>query len=105
MQAQINHMKAQIDLLNTNMSNVHGDIDMGIIASQGNTNRNLMESKAINNLTAFGGTEKESFKEWSYKLACVMEQLKPGTREVLQKIDTTKETEWTSLVHHQEFDQ
>ena len=105
MQAQINQMKQQIDLLNNNMSNVHVKIDMGLIASQGNMNRNLMESKAINNLPVFGGTEKESFKEWSYTLACVMEQLKPGTREVLQKIDTTKETEWASLVHHEQFTQ
>ena len=55
MQAQVNQMRAQllevtgsIDLLNRNMANVHGKIDMGLIASQNNLNRDLMESKIGN---------------------------------------------------------
>ena len=110
MQATVDQMRAQllaanssIELLKTNMAHVHGKIDMGLIASHNSMNRDLMESKAIAGLPMFGGGEKESFREWSFKLASVMERLKPGTREILQTIDTTKETEWTSEVHHRNF--
>ena len=87
-QATVNQMRAQllettssIDLLKTNMAHVHGKIDMGLIASHNTMNRDLMESKSIIGLPMFGGGEKESFREWSYKLAWVMERLKPGTRD------------------------
>ena len=87
MQAQLNEMNLQllkvngsIDLLKDNMAHVHGKIDMGLIASHNNMNRVLMDSKSIRSLPVWGGTEKESFREWSFKLACVMERLKPGTR-------------------------
>ena len=87
MQAQVNQIRAQllevtgsIDLLNRSMANVHGEIDMGLIASQNNMNRDLMESKSVIGLPTFGGGEKDSFREWSFKLACVMEKLEPGSR-------------------------
>ena len=76
---------------------------MGLIASQNNLNRDLMESKSVIGLPTFGGGEKESFREWSFKLACVMERLKPGSRDVLQSIYTTKEADWTSEIHHRTF--
>ena len=110
MQATVNQMRAQllevtsfIDLLKTNMAHVHGKIYMGLIASQNNMNRDLMESKSIIVLPMIAGGEKDSFREWSYKLSSVMERLKPGTRDILQTIDTTKEAEWTSDVHHKTF--
>ena len=84
-QAQIGQLVSQIDLLNRNMSNVHGKIDMGLVANGANMNRDLMESKSIIGLSVFGGTDKESFREWAYKLTSVMERLKPGSREIMQK--------------------
>ena len=76
---------------------------MSTVGNQVNIHMNLLESKTISGLSVFGGTEKESFREWSYKLSSVMERLKPGTRKILQTIDTTKEAEWTSEVHHRNF--
>ena len=45
---------------------------------QTRVNKDITESKPINNLEKYGGTEKESFRQWAGHLSNALDRLRPG---------------------------
>ena len=48
---------------------------------QTRVNKDITESKPINNLEKYGGTEKESFRQWSGHLSNALDRLRSGARK------------------------
>ena len=105
MHQEVEALKQHKHIVDSNISQLHGKVDVvtgtGMIRGQG---RDLLECKPVNGLPVFSGKEGTlHFKEWSYKLHNIMEQLKPGSRDILEAIDITKELDWTPEVHNATF--
>ena len=46
---------------------------------------------------------KESFRQWSWHLATVLDRIRPGARTLLNGIERSYAEEWNQIVHDLEF--
>ena len=69
----------------------------------GGSGRTVMASTAVNGMLVFDEKITVSFKEWSGKLASILDQLHPGSRPVLWEIDVSSEEECTPAIHGKTF--
>ena len=70
---------------------------------QTRVNKDITESKPINNLEKYGGTEQESFRQWSGHLSNALDRLRPGARKILNRIEMSDAEEWDAGEHELEF--
>ena len=59
--------------------------------------------QAANGLHVFGKKGALPFWAWGYKLASALDQLHPGSRQVIGEIDAPREEEWSPDVHGELF--
>ena len=54
---------------------------------QTRVNKDITESKPINNLEKYGGAEQESFRPWYAHISNALDRLRPGARVILNAIE------------------
>ena len=54
-------------------------------------------------MQTFGGGDREQFREWARKLTEIMQQLRPGARQILKEIETSDNEIWDKYVHEETF--
>ena len=99
---EIGGLSISRELLMGNTMAIQGRFEsMGCASSGGNIGHvnSVMDSKAVNGMLVFGEKSQVPLKEWSGNLASILDQLHPGSRQVLWEIDVSREEEWTPEVH------
>ena len=65
--------------------------------------KTVMESRAVSGMLVFDEKGTVSFKEWSGKLASILDQLHPGNRQAVWETVVSREEEWAPAVHQHMF--